>query len=143
MAPGSDTVRRSKLHLVDLAGSERPSQTGVEASTRAAGFNGFESANRLFWEMPVHTSRVWIHSSKRSSWKLPVAPLQPCHPAQGKLLQEATAINMSLFYLERVIVALHERSQGKGTPGGRNGDQDPEDLYAVIGIGSVEPRHRC
>jgi len=59
--PGSDVVRRSKLHLVDLAGSERVSRTGVE----------------------------------------------------GKLLNEAKAINLSLHYLERVIVALHARSQGK------------------------------
>eukprot|EP00930_Biecheleria_cincta_P025938 TRINITY_DN18381_c0_g1_i1.p1 TRINITY_DN18381_c0_g1~~TRINITY_DN18381_c0_g1_i1.p1 ORF type:complete len:895 (-),score=181.95 TRINITY_DN18381_c0_g1_i1:46-2730(-) len=58
--PGSDVVRRSKLHLVDLAGSERVSQTGVE----------------------------------------------------GKLLKEAKAINLSLHYLERVIVALHARSRG-------------------------------
>ena len=27
--PGSDTIRRSKLHLVDLAGSERVGKTGV------------------------------------------------------------------------------------------------------------------
>lgn len=60
--PGSDVVRRSKLHLVDLAGSERVSQTGVE----------------------------------------------------GKLLKEAKAINLSLHYLERVIVALHARSRGSG-----------------------------
>lgn len=58
--PGSDVVRRSKLHLVDLAGSERVSQTGVT----------------------------------------------------GKLLNEAKAINLSLHYLERVIVALHSRSKG-------------------------------
>eukprot|EP00439_Symbiodinium_sp_Y106_P073003 s1605_g13.t1 len=30
----------------------------------------------------------------------------------GKLLQEAKAINLSLHYLERVIVALHSRSKG-------------------------------
>lgn len=59
--PGSDVVRRSKLHLVDLAGSERVSQTGVE----------------------------------------------------GKLLKEAKAINLSLHYLERVIVALHARAKGE------------------------------
>lgn len=61
MAPGSDVVRRSKLHLVDLAGSERVSQTGVV----------------------------------------------------GKLLKEATAINQSLHFLERVIVALHARAKGE------------------------------
>ncbi len=27
--PGSDTIRKSKLHLVDLAGSERVGKTGV------------------------------------------------------------------------------------------------------------------
>lgn len=61
--PGSDVIRRSKLHLVDLAGSERVSKTGVD----------------------------------------------------GKLLQEATDINLSLHYLERVIVALHDRSKGKAS----------------------------
>lgn len=60
--PGSDVVRRSKLHLVDLAGSERVSRTGVE----------------------------------------------------GNLLKEAKYINLSLHYLEQVIVALHDRSKGKG-----------------------------
>eukprot|EP00403_Amphidinium_massartii_P049291 CAMPEP_0178463526 /NCGR_PEP_ID=MMETSP0689_2-20121128/50379_1 /TAXON_ID=160604 /ORGANISM="Amphidinium massartii, Strain CS-259" /LENGTH=870 /DNA_ID=CAMNT_0020090413 /DNA_START=81 /DNA_END=2693 /DNA_ORIENTATION=- len=58
--PGSDVVRRSKLHLVDLAGSERVSKTGVE----------------------------------------------------GNLLKEAKYINLSLHYLEQVIVALHERTKG-------------------------------
>eukprot|EP00971_Amphidinium_carterae_P081934 1620969-Amphidinium_carterae.1 len=58
--PGSDVVRRSKLHLVDLAGSERVSKTGVE----------------------------------------------------GSLLKEAKYINLSLHYLEQVIVALHERTKG-------------------------------
>jgi len=61
-SPGSDTVRRAKLHLVDLAGSERISKTGVE----------------------------------------------------GNLQKEARYINLSLFYLEQVIVALHSKSQGKG-----------------------------
>lgn len=61
-SPGSDTVRRAKLHLVDLAGSERISKTGVE----------------------------------------------------GNLQKEARYINLSLFYLEQVIVALHNKSQGKG-----------------------------
>mmetsp|Transcript_39791 Transcript_39791/g.76208 ORF Transcript_39791/g.76208 Transcript_39791/m.76208 type:complete len:908 (-) Transcript_39791:68-2791(-) len=62
-SPGSDTVRRAKLHLVDLAGSERISKTGVE----------------------------------------------------GNLQKEARCINLSLFYLEQVIVALHSKSQGKGS----------------------------
>lgn len=31
----------------------------------------------------------------------------------GKLLKEATSINQSLFYLERVIVALHAKAQGQ------------------------------
>ena len=32
--PGSDVVKRAKLHLVDLAGSERISKTGVEGARR-------------------------------------------------------------------------------------------------------------
>lgn len=32
--PGSDVVRRSKLHLVDLAGSERVAKTGAVAARR-------------------------------------------------------------------------------------------------------------
>lgn len=59
--PGTDTIRRAKLHLVDLAGSERIGKTGVE----------------------------------------------------GKLRTEATSINLSLHYLEQVIVALHDRAQGR------------------------------
>eukprot|EP00397_Hematodinium_sp_SG-2012_P009813 GEMP01009908.1.p1 GENE.GEMP01009908.1~~GEMP01009908.1.p1 ORF type:complete len:768 (+),score=203.78 GEMP01009908.1:47-2350(+) len=58
--PGTDTVRRSKIHLVDLAGSERVSKTNIE----------------------------------------------------GKLLAEAKFINVSLHFLEQVIVALHERARG-------------------------------
>lgn len=57
--PGSDTIRRAKLHLVDLAGSERVGRTGME----------------------------------------------------GTLLTEAKYINLSLHYLEQVIVALSERSR--------------------------------
>jgi len=60
--PGSDVVRRSKLHLVDLAGSERVSKTGLD----------------------------------------------------GNLLKEAKYINLSLHFLEQVIVALHDRSKGRG-----------------------------
>jgi len=60
--PGSDVVRRAKLHLVDLAGSERIGRTGVE----------------------------------------------------GNLQKEARYINLSLFYLEQVIVALHDKSKGRG-----------------------------
>lgn len=54
--PGSEAVRRSKLHLVDLAGSESVKKTN----------------------------------------------------AQGLLLQEACNINLSLHYLEQVIVALQK-----------------------------------
>ncbi|KAM4625912.1 kinesin-like protein KIF6 [Polymixia lowei] len=57
--PGSDTVRRSKLHLVDLAGSERVGKTGVG----------------------------------------------------GQLLTEAKYINLSLHYLEQVIIALSEKNR--------------------------------
>ncbi|XP_060939280.1 kinesin-like protein KIF6 [Limanda limanda] len=55
--PGSDTVRRSKLHLVDLAGSDRVSKTGLN----------------------------------------------------GQQLTEAKYINLSLHYLEQVIIALSEK----------------------------------
>lgn len=57
--PGSDVIRKAKLHLVDLAGSERIGKTGVG----------------------------------------------------GTLLTEAKYINLSLHYLEQVIVALSERSR--------------------------------
>eukprot|EP00731_Ephydatia_muelleri_P027714 Em0019g587a len=57
--PGSDVIRKAKLHLVDLAGSERVGKTGVV----------------------------------------------------GTLLTEAKYINLSLHYLEQVIVALSERSR--------------------------------
>ncbi|CAH2256221.1 kinesin KIF6 isoform X2 [Pelobates cultripes] len=57
--PGSDTIRRSKLHLVDLAGSERVAKSGVG----------------------------------------------------GKLLTEAKYINLSLHYLEQVIIALAEKNR--------------------------------
>ncbi|XP_054652448.1 kinesin-like protein KIF6 isoform X2 [Dunckerocampus dactyliophorus] len=57
--PGSDTLRRSKLHLVDLAGSDRVSKTGLN----------------------------------------------------GQLLTEAKYINLSLHYLEQVIIALSERNR--------------------------------
>lgn len=56
--PGSDMVKRSKLHLVDLAGSERIKKSG----------------------------------------------------ADGQTLKEAQYINKSLFFLEMVIVALHEKA---------------------------------
>ncbi|EER15881.1 krp3, putative [Perkinsus marinus ATCC 50983] len=59
--PGSDTVRRSKLHLVDLAGSERIKKTQVG----------------------------------------------------GQLANESRFINVSLHFLEQVIVCLHEKSIGK------------------------------
>eukprot|EP00736_Rhodelphis_marinus_P003535 Rmarinus@m.29980 len=59
--PGTDVVRRSKLHLVDLAGSERVHKTNSD----------------------------------------------------GKILQEAKYINLSLHFLEQVIVTLQERSEGK------------------------------
>nr|CAB3259114.1 kinesin-like protein KIF6 [Phallusia mammillata] len=58
-APGSATIRRSKLHLVDLAGSERVSKSQVG----------------------------------------------------GQLLTEAKYINLSLHYLEQVIVALSEKKR--------------------------------
>jgi kinesin family protein 6/9 len=56
-SPGSELVRRSKLHLVDLAGSERVAKTN----------------------------------------------------SSGTILKEAICINGSLFFLEMVIVALHEK----------------------------------
>ncbi|KAF4690946.1 hypothetical protein FOZ60_016549 [Perkinsus olseni] len=59
--PGSDTVRRSKLHLVDLAGSERIKKTQVD----------------------------------------------------GQLANESRYINVSLHFLEQVIVCLHEKATGK------------------------------
>lgn len=57
----------------------------------------------LFYTSKMLAAHLWVNSSER------VARTQ----ISGTILKEAKYINLSLHYLEQVIIALHEKAQGK------------------------------
>ena len=63
--PGSDTIKKAKLHLVDLAGSERVKKTGVGGTllTEAKYIN----LSLLFLEQVYHTIIIQEIVDKRDT----------------------------------------------------------------------------
>lgn len=89
--------------------------------------------NRVVAETPMNDAStrshclfiIWIKSSERGSAVVKCSKMHLVDLAgserpsrtgvEGNLLKEAKYINLSLLYLEQVIVALHDRSKGKGS----------------------------
>ncbi|CDJ37486.1 kinesin motor domain-containing protein, putative [Eimeria tenella] len=91
-ARGSSSSRKAKLHLVDLAGSER-NKTSFK--------NSFSNASR-------NSPQSCPENSASCQKTLP-------NNSKNTLFQETCSINLSLHYLEQVILALQQQQQTPAT----------------------------
>lgn len=90
LAALGDTVRTAKIHLVDLAGSERVGKAAKAAAAALASTSG---------DVGTAGSAALAHGAQ--------------------VRREGRHINLSLHYLEQVILALHERSRSAGSRSGK------------------------
>lgn len=121
----SDVVRSSKLHLVDLAGSERvakpsavlmrqrishsaPAPDAAETASSVLGGPASSLGGRAASPAPTAVSAAAASSSASIVSAASVDPL---------LRKEGRYINLSLHYLEKVILALYARSKAQAQQG--------------------------
>jgi hypothetical protein len=125
----SDVVKTSKLHLVDLAGSERvwkphrllPTTAGSQARSAGTVVSSAMSDRSSISGVAPHVPRrspspasfvesgVSVPSSAAASGMATHGPL---------VLKEGRFINLSLLYLEKVILALYAKSRKEHAGGG-------------------------